>query len=564
MVTMKTVTKRCAIYTRKSHDEGLDQDYNSLDAQRDAGEAYIKSQQHEGWTLVKKHYDDPGFSGGNLERPALKELIKDIEAGLIDVIVVYKVDRLSRSLHDFAKLVEIFDRKGISFVSVTQSFNTTSSMGRLTLNILLSFAQFEREVTGERIRDKIKASVKKGIWMGGKLPLGYDVQSRKLIINQNEADQVRYIFKRYLELDSIYALLIELQNKQITHKKWETKNGKTTGGSQFSKSTIYTLLRNPVYIGKLSHKQEIYEGLHEAILSDDIWQTVQEKLACRSKERKTSRNNVRNFWLRKKLYDHQGMKFITTYTAKEKGNDKYFIRYYKATRDHKTGYKSSILGWINADEIERIVDLQFRENFKDTKDLYHQWDVIKPKQKDLFYKKALIKVTISTTQIVSEWNPKEIQAIRDLFTQREIDFYKANFKQETSIKSIMRQVLENKILCTLDYMYRNYGGKKVITDANGKNVAANKTYKNPALINAIISAHEYHEKVQNGEAKGVMDLAREFDRDRSYISKIIRLYNLSPKIKGMILDGKQPPYINVQSLLTISRSLNWVEQESLI
>lgn len=564
MVTMKTVTKRCAIYTRKSHEEGLDQDYNSLNAQRDAGEAYIKSQQHEGWVLVRKHYNDPGFSGGNLERPALKELIKDIEAGLIDIIVVYKVDRLSRSLHDFARLVEIFDRKGISFVSVTQSFNTTSSMGRLTLNILLSFAQFEREVTGERIRDKIKASVKKGIWMGGKIPLGYDVEDRKLIINKSEAEQVQYIFNRYLELDSIYDLLIELQNQGLFMKQWKAKKGTLTGGRPYSKTTIYTLLRNPIYIGKLKHKEEIFEGQHDAILPVDLWQAVQNKLSNRSNEKKTSQNKVRSFRLRKKLYDNQGLKFTTTYTTKTKANEKYFIRYYKSKRHHKTGYKNSILGWINADEIERIVDLQFRENFKDIKELYNQWGVIRPEQKDRFYKKALLKVIISPKQIVSEWEPKEIEEIQNLYDRQKIDFYKTVVLEDIPSKAIKRQVLDNKIICKLDYIYRNYGGKKIITDANGKNVMANKTYKNPALINALICSHECHKKIENGEAKGVMDLARQISRDRSYISKIIRLYNLSPKIKAMILDGKQPPNINIQSLLAISRELSWAEQENLI
>lgn len=197
---------RCAIYTRKSSEEGLEQEYNSLDAQRDAGEAYIKSQQHEGWQLIKKHYDDGGFSGGNINRPALQELMKDIQNGLIDIVVVYKVDRLSRSLHDFAKLVEVFDKHNVSFVSVTQAFNTTNSMGRLTLNILLSFAQFEREVTSERIRDKFASSKKKGLWMGGRLVLGYDVHERKLIINEEEAKQVRFVYEQYLKLDSIYDL----------------------------------------------------------------------------------------------------------------------------------------------------------------------------------------------------------------------------------------------------------------------------------------------------------------------------------------------------------------------
>src|SRR6202048_2802434 len=246
---MATPKLRCAIYTRKSSEEGLEQHFNSLHAQREACEAFIKSQAGEGWRLVKSAYDDGGLSGGTMERPALQRLLSDINQGLIDVVVVYKVDRLTRSLTDFAKMVEVFDARGVSFVAVTQQFNTTTSMGRLTLNVLLSFAQFEREVTGERIRDKIAASKRKGIWMGGLVPLGYEVRDRQLVINEAEATTVRHLFTRYTELASVRRLKEELDRNGVRSKIRVSKDGVESGGQAFSRGALYTLLRNPIYVG---------------------------------------------------------------------------------------------------------------------------------------------------------------------------------------------------------------------------------------------------------------------------------------------------------------------------
>ncbi len=269
-----TPRKRCAIYTRKSTDEGLDQEYNSLEAQRDAGLAFIASQCSEGWVPVADGYDDGGYSGGNVERPALRRLLEDIDAGRIDIVVVYKIDRLTRSLADFAKLVEVFDRNNVSFVSVTQQFNTTTSMGRLTLNILLSFAQFEREVTGERIRDKIAASKAKGMWMGGVPPLGYDVIERKLVINDLEADLVRDIFRRYAECGSAAQLVRELHYEGRTTKAWQTQTGRLREGRPIDQQCIFAMLRNRIYLGEIQHKGKSYPGQHEAIISEELWDIV--------------------------------------------------------------------------------------------------------------------------------------------------------------------------------------------------------------------------------------------------------------------------------------------------
>src|SRR5499433_3830518 len=269
---------RCAIYTRKSSEEGLEQDFNSLDAQRESCEAFIRSQKHEGWVCLCEMYDDGGISGATIERPALKRLLADIDAGRIDAVVVYKVDRLTRSLGDFAKIVEVFDRRAVSFVSVTQQFNTTTSMGRLTLNMLLSFAQFEREVTGERIRDKIAASKKRGMWMGGLPPLGYDVADRKLLVNNREADTVRHIYRRYAVLGSVAILKDELDRDGIKSKVRIDTYGRRTGGNSLARGALYLMLQNRIYRGEIVHKDKYYPGEHEEIIDAALWDEVQHKL----------------------------------------------------------------------------------------------------------------------------------------------------------------------------------------------------------------------------------------------------------------------------------------------
>jgi site-specific DNA recombinase len=269
---------RCAVYTRKSSEEGLEQSFNSLDAQREACEAFISSQKHEGWKTLPARYDDGGFSGGTMQRPALQRLLQDVDAGKVNVIVVYKVDRLTRSLADFAKIVEALDAKRVSFVSVTQQFNTTSSMGRLTLNILLSFAQFEREVTGERIRDKIAASKKKGMWMGGVVPLGYNLEGRKLVPNPKEAQQVTKILSLYLQLGCVRRLAEHLDREKVRSKVWTTRTGARLGGVAFARGALYALLRNRLYIGEIRHRDKWYRGEHKGIISKNLWQKVQSRL----------------------------------------------------------------------------------------------------------------------------------------------------------------------------------------------------------------------------------------------------------------------------------------------
>ncbi|MFJ6023561.1 recombinase family protein [Brevundimonas sp. NPDC092305] len=325
---MKPKTVRCAVYTRKSSEEGLEQEYNSLHAQRDACEAYIRSQIGEGWSCLKTAYDDGGVSGGTMERPGLKQLLADIAARKIDVVVVYKVDRLTRSLWDFAKIVEVFDKHGVSFVSVTQSFNTTSSMGRLTLNMLLSFAQFEREVTSERIRDKIAASKKKGMWMGGGVPLGYEAEGRTLRIHEEEAQTVRHIFTRYLELKSVHALVAELKAQGVRSKLSMFSTGRQRGGVPIDRGAAYKLLANPAYLGKVRHKDEIYDGLHPPIIDQALFDQVQAQLKSNAVKRTTGSARRTSSPLMGKLFDENGRPMTPTFTGGRGGKT---YRYYVST-----------------------------------------------------------------------------------------------------------------------------------------------------------------------------------------------------------------------------------------
>ena len=315
---------RCAIYTRVSTDQGLEQDFNSLDAQYDASQSYIRSQAHAGWTLVRSKYDDGGFSGGNTDRPALQRLLEDVRAGKIDIIVVYKVDRLTRSLADFAKLVELFDRHGVSFVSVTQQFNTTTSMGRLTLNVLLSFAQFEREVTSERIRDKVAASKRKGLWVGGMAPLGYDTKDRKITVNETEAECVRTIFRSYLKLGSLSLLMQDLRTKGIVTKIRILKTGETVGGIPFTRGPLAHLLRNRFYIGEVAFKGEILAGEQPAIVDRDLFDAVQAKLTEQVTSHEQSRTRSEALLLGR-IYDDRGHRMTPSHVRKRGIKYRYYI-----------------------------------------------------------------------------------------------------------------------------------------------------------------------------------------------------------------------------------------------
>ena len=357
---------RCAIYTRKSSEEGLEQEFNSLDAQREACEAFVRSQKHEGWSILPQLYDDPGYSGGTMERPALKRLLADIAAHRIDAVVVYKVDRLTRSLSDFAKIVEVFDAHSVSFVSITQAFNTTTSMGRLTLNVLLSFAQFEREVTGERIRDKIAASKKKGLWMGGQPSLGYDVKDRKLVVNEAEAAIVRMIFRRYLELGSVRALKAALDEEGVVSKQRTAADGSPYGGKSFSRGALYLMLQNRIYRGEIVHKGAAYPGEHAPIIDEDLWSSVQLRLEANGVERREGQAPARPNLLTGMLFDADGQPMTPTHAVKKGVRYRYYVsrRLVTGTRS-EDGNRQTSGQRIPAANLEGLVVQRLRSFFAD-------------------------------------------------------------------------------------------------------------------------------------------------------------------------------------------------------
>src|ERR1700710_1789175 len=360
MTAVSNKPVRCAIYTRVSTDQGLDQDFNSLDAQYEASQSYIKSQAHAGWQLIRSRYDDGGYSGGSTERPALQQLLTDIRARKLDVIVVYKVDRLTRSLADFAKLVELFDAHGVSFVSVTQQFNTTTSMGRLTLNVLLSFAQFEREVTSERIRDKIAASKRKGLWVGGPLPLGYHMKDDRVAIVQDEAERVRLIFRRYLELGGVNALVRDLRERNIRTKERLLATGVTRGGIPFGRGSLFYLLRNRFYIGEVKYKNEILPGEQPAIMDRALFDAVQQKLTDQWTTRSTIRNASAHL-LTGLLFDDAGHRMVPTHATKAGIRYRYYVSLPHLYGESKIASLGSV-SRIPATEIEDIVVKSINEH----------------------------------------------------------------------------------------------------------------------------------------------------------------------------------------------------------
>lgn len=374
---------RCAIYTRKSCEEGLEQEFNSLDAQRASAENYIASQEHEGWVLDPAFYDDGGFSGGNLERPALQRLFQYIREDKIDCIIVYKIDRLTRSLLDFSKIIQLLDEHNVSFVSVTQSFNTSNSMGRLMLNVLLSFAQYERELTSERIKDKLEASCKRGMWMGGNIPLGYDAKDRKLLINEKEAKIVRILFQNFAETASITETARELNNLGFTTKTWISNNGKLHKGKRFNKSNVRRILNNHLYIGKVKHRDKLFDGMHKPIIDDQTWQKTRELISTNNKIQ-TPTSRVTTAPLLKGIMNCGicGSKMTPTYTTKQGKRYRYYICQGKL----KGSCDSCPVGRISASETENLVTDQVLNFLKKPEFIIH---TINAKKDDLSENKII-------------------------------------------------------------------------------------------------------------------------------------------------------------------------------
>jgi DNA invertase Pin-like site-specific DNA recombinase len=394
---------RCAVYTRKSTEEGLDKEFNSLQAQREACEAYIASQRSEGWALVRDAYDDGGFCGGTLERPALRQLLADIEEGLVDVIVVYKIDRLSRSLMDFSKLVEVFDRAGVTFVSVTQSFNTTTSMGRLTLNILLSFAQFEREVIAERVRDKIRASGQSGMWMGGSVPLGYVVKERKLVVDEPDAAVVRSMFERFLQVGSATGLAHELRAEGVL----------TTKGRPIDKGYLYKCLSNRTYLGLAIHKGTAWPGEHAAIIDQDLWDKVHVILAENARKRSANTRAQTPALLRGLIFGPSAAAMSPTHTRK--GNRLY--RYYVSQDVLKRGPEACPVGRVPAAEIESAVIDQLRGIFRQPEIIVGTWRAARAEQDDITEDEAR-EALLQLDPLWDELFPAEQARIVQLLVER--------------------------------------------------------------------------------------------------------------------------------------------------
>jgi site-specific DNA recombinase len=408
---------RCAVYTRKSTEEGLDQEYTSIDAQRDAGAACIASRRAEGWIPVADDYDDGGFSGGTLDRPALRRLIADIEAGQIDIVVAYKIDRLSRSLFDFAELVKVFDKHGVTFVSVTQQFNTTDAMGRMLLNILLTFAQFERELTAERIRDKFVASKKKGLWMHGIPPLGYDVIDRRLSINEAEAEQVRTIFRRFVALGSILKVVQDIRTRGWCNKTWTTKAGRTLAGQLHDKSSVHKILHCRTYLGEMKHRDQYFENTHAAIIERALWDEAHVLLQVNGRVRAgASRRGKVEFLLKGLLTGPDGRALSPWHTTKANGRT---YRYYLSTRDTHEGPGTSGLPRLPAGELEGAVVAQLRRVLRAPEMI----EAMIPQAVALDPSLDEAQVTVAMTQVDRVWEqlfPAEQQRLVRLLVERVI------------------------------------------------------------------------------------------------------------------------------------------------
>jgi len=521
---------RCAIYTRKSTEEGLEQEFNSLHAQRDACEAYVRSQTGEGWIANASEYDDGGYSGGSTDRPGLQRLLKDIHRGEVDIVVVYKVDRLTRSLSDFAKIVDLFDRHKVSFVSVTQAFNTTTSMGRLTLNMLLSFSQFEREITAERIRDKIAASKAKGLWMGGRPPLGYDGQGRKLVINPGEAELVRHIYVRYLELGSVLTLTAELKTRDVRSKRWTNKQGELVGGAPFSRGALYHLLANPVYRGTICHRELRYENSHPAIIDETIWNAVRTKLDANVPDLPSSPRLAAQNLLQGLLFDDRGNPMRTVHSTRRGQRYRYYVS--TATLHKEGGFPGSLprmsVGVLDSFVVEKTAPA-----------LSPNWRPSEPTEDRI--RSAILRVTISEkhaaillrADAASAGQKLEHANVRDVQDGVELSI---------GIRLKQRQTA-------------------IVIEAQGSCIPAPRIDR--ALLRALCLARAWSGLLASGEVASVRDLALKHGFCNHYAAKLLPLAWLAPDLARAIMDGEQPKSLTLGALIKQSMPMDWNEQRAL-
>jgi len=546
---------RCAIYTRKSSEEGLEQDFNSLHAQREACAAYILSQASEGWTLLPDEYDDGGLSGGTLERPALQLLMKDIEAGRIDIVVVYKVDRLSRSLLDFAKLVEAFDRTNVSFVSVTQSFNTTNSMGRLTLNMLLSFAQFEREVTAERIRDKIAASKARGMWMGGNPPLGYKPHGRTLTIVEEHAEIVRRIFAYYLDLGNVRLAVGELAREGIFAPERTATTGRMTGGRPFTRGQIYKLLSNPIYIGEIHHKGQVHDGKHEAIIDRVTWDSAQQMLAANLQgERSGSRAQSPSLFAGR-IFDQHGEPLVAAHACKGKVRYRYYVsRLLQHAPDapHAEGLR------IPALEIEAAVIQILAGALDDPLALLAQAGMpLESNRLRMFLKQA--------EQLVASIRGKQRDTIRDLVAKVTVQPHEISVELSVTALGTALAVehpadTQTSIPLISPIRLTRTGRAIRLVQRDGRLVSQAKL--DPGLVELLRKGRSWWQQLQTGTID-IATIAREEKVNDSWVSRLVRLNFLAPAIVEAILAGTQPASVNATALRTANLPVDWNEQITL-
>jgi DNA invertase Pin-like site-specific DNA recombinase len=562
--TRHSARVRCAIYTRKSSEEGLQQEFNSLQAQREACEAFITSQRHEGWVCLRAGYDDGGFSGATLDRPALQRLLADIAAGRVDILVVYKIDRLTRSLADFAKIVEILDARSASFVSVTQQFNTTSSMGRLTLNVLLSFAQFEREVIGERIRDKIAASKKKGMWMGGVPPLGYRVEDRKLVIVDSEAELVRSIFRRYAEFGSVRLVKAELEAREIKSKSWMSAAGRMIGGKLFSRGALYLMLRNRTYRGEIVHKGQSYPGEHPPIIDQPLWDAVQAQLTGNTTERTSGTRTHQPSLLAGMLFDRDGNRMTPTYAVKEGTRYRYYVSRSLITKDRT---ERSIGLRIPAAEVEHLVTSRVRQWLLDPGSIYQakqlpdlsaqrrlitraaeigkSWTELPGTRQRAFLTTLIARIDVGTDQIDIHFRPTRLAELLDV---------------TTPLPSAIDD--ETQILFVPIWVRR--AGREITMriDSTAPFAAAKPDAR---LIKLLIKARRFNARLLNSDDVPFAVLAKQEGVSPSYFTRLVRLSYLAPDITEAILDGRQPRDLTTDKLLAHSRlPLGWHEQRTVL
>jgi site-specific DNA recombinase len=539
---------RCAIYTRKSSEEGLEQSFNSLDAQRDACAAYIASQRHEGWIALKHHYDDGGFSGGNMERPGLRQLLGDIEEGKVDLVIVYKVDRLTRSLMDFSKIIERLDKHRVSFVSVTQQFNTTSSMGRLTLNVLLSFAQFEREVTGERIRDKIAASKKKGIFMGGTVPYGYRVQDRRLIVHKEEAKVVVDSFKQYLRLGCVSKLQAYLAAKQ--------KNGNSIDLTSerpvpTGRGALHYLLSNRVYIGKIAHKENVYEGLHQPIISNELWQgAVNLRLENTRRTTKRKVEGRERSPLTGLLFDVEGMPYTPTFANKNGRRYRYYTSQSVIQRK-----KTTDLSRIPAEQLEKLVEQRVLSWLHSPEELR---DVIPATRIGSVTHAVEAKVSTITHNTQTEnWTllRRIISKITVGLSSVEVRIAVSGLLVECLDPANPKRI-EGVAVLKKEQKYVNLGIPWTLGRHKGQvkiDSAAAICQADLSVIKALAKSRRWYERIVAGEVSSLEQLAAEYGVTAQYVRRVFRCATIAPKHVEELLNGRSKSLISFEALSRNSR-----------